>query len=482
MNFAFDHIQHRQHTPVADQPRPGMKYVVAPGDSLSVLGFKAYGDYNSWGAIYTANINQIGNNPNLIISGSVLYIPDLEILGDAYDPEFEGHKTSFVTNRRQKMKSPMVALMNRKVVSIQMLPFVTAASNGDQKQIVECQTTGSDRNTEGYGIYLRLNDGTVSHYDDEVSEHAAIKMAERLSTEHAVFIEPYPWQRGLVNPPVEEKAFTPPMPFVDKVLKATNNTGGFMAKSPEVVFVWNHHGHARTYNLVANPGQFIDLDANNWDLTPATLDEIFQAIINPAIALAEEQAAAARKPKPNFEYVTKEGDMFAELAVAAYGDASLAAIIVGANRDKDIHSAHLPANITLRIPPDLSDRNKAAAGQQYITQLGDTLERIANQVYGDPAMAHYISDANRDIDSHRVVNGYLPKDMCLDIPEFAKREEKPTTYTTKLGESLKGAAMAIYGDTNMWRALKVANNLAGGEAMADMPLAIDTVLQIPKQF
>ncbi|GIW64867.1 MAG: hypothetical protein KatS3mg092_0800 [Patescibacteria group bacterium] len=48
------------------------KYVVQPGDSLSLISFKVYGDFYSWPRILKANNLQ---NPDLIEIGMVLNIP-----------------------------------------------------------------------------------------------------------------------------------------------------------------------------------------------------------------------------------------------------------------------------------------------------------------------------------------------------------------------------------------------------------------------
>lgn len=490
MNYVTDYIKARAHCPVSDEPRIGMKYMVAPGDNLETISAKAYNTRAFWGNIYIANISTIGGDANMIRSHTSLYIPDPSIINDMYDPFFAGHRSFFAVPRQSfGDQFEQSKRLNRAVVSIQILPFVSSKSKDTIKSNIECLTEGADIRTEGYGVYLRLNDGSVSHYDDAIDEHQAIKVAKEMCEKYSVGVEPYPWQQNLVKFSEAEKAFCPPEPFFPVVMKATCNTGGFMAVNPETVFVWNHAVTRTVYHSVIHPGEFVELDPNLWDIVPATLDEILQHIVKPAVELVKEQKRleqeeAIRKPRPNFEYVTREGDMFADIAAAAYGAASLGAIIVGANKDKDIHAAHLPSNITLRIPPDPSNRNQPAAGHQYITQLGDTLETIARSVYGDETMARTIIDANGNLSySYSFVrDDYLPKDMCLDIPEYAPREEKPSTHTTKLGESLSDAAVEIYGNEEMWRALALANNLQGGHAMAGLPLAVGTVLQIPKQL
>jgi LysM repeat protein len=57
------------------QVTPGSKYTVQPGDSLFSIAQQAYGDGNLSQKIYDANKQVIGNDPNLIRPGEVLFIP-----------------------------------------------------------------------------------------------------------------------------------------------------------------------------------------------------------------------------------------------------------------------------------------------------------------------------------------------------------------------------------------------------------------------
>src|SRR5438270_8446018 len=59
------------------QATPGSNYSVQQGDTLSGIAQQAYGDGNQWQVIYNANTQVIGNDPNLIRPGEVLYIPQL---------------------------------------------------------------------------------------------------------------------------------------------------------------------------------------------------------------------------------------------------------------------------------------------------------------------------------------------------------------------------------------------------------------------
>lgn len=59
--------------------QPGTSYTVQEGDTLSGIAQRAYGDGSAaaWMRIYNANKSVIGDNPNLIRPGEVLYIPPL---------------------------------------------------------------------------------------------------------------------------------------------------------------------------------------------------------------------------------------------------------------------------------------------------------------------------------------------------------------------------------------------------------------------
>lgn len=61
------------------QATPGTSYTVQQGDTLYSLAQQAYGDGNQWQAIYNANTQVIGNDPNHLVPGEVLFIPTLSV-------------------------------------------------------------------------------------------------------------------------------------------------------------------------------------------------------------------------------------------------------------------------------------------------------------------------------------------------------------------------------------------------------------------
>jgi nucleoid-associated protein YgaU len=60
-----------------DQPKPteASSYIVQAGDSLSAIASTVYGNSNDWHALYDANRDAIGDNPNLIRPGTELVVP-----------------------------------------------------------------------------------------------------------------------------------------------------------------------------------------------------------------------------------------------------------------------------------------------------------------------------------------------------------------------------------------------------------------------
>lgn len=62
-------------TPTPPPGNNGGTYTVQPGDYLSKIAQKVYGNAHAWRKIYNANRKLIGCNPNLILPGQVLTIP-----------------------------------------------------------------------------------------------------------------------------------------------------------------------------------------------------------------------------------------------------------------------------------------------------------------------------------------------------------------------------------------------------------------------
>ena len=63
--------------PVPDGPDGVKSYTIRPGDSLSTVANKFYGDPTLWRTIFNFNRDKIGNNPNAIQAGMNLKVPPL---------------------------------------------------------------------------------------------------------------------------------------------------------------------------------------------------------------------------------------------------------------------------------------------------------------------------------------------------------------------------------------------------------------------
>lgn len=81
-----------------------------------------------------------------------------------------------------------------KVIAIQIAPF-KVLENGS----IVAQFDGADSDTDGYGVYLRHENGMAIHSKDRATEADAIKRARELCKEYGVKVEPYQWQNGLVH-------------------------------------------------------------------------------------------------------------------------------------------------------------------------------------------------------------------------------------------------------------------------------------------
>jgi nucleoid-associated protein YgaU len=74
----FSNVQSGSSTNTPAQPAEethGSTYTVKPGDSLSAIAKRQYGDAGKWKQIYEANRDSI-ENPDLIHPGQELRIPD----------------------------------------------------------------------------------------------------------------------------------------------------------------------------------------------------------------------------------------------------------------------------------------------------------------------------------------------------------------------------------------------------------------------
>lgn len=75
-NYGNLEVGQKLKLPESAQAGLPTEHVVANGESLSKLALKYYGDMYAWEKIYNTNVSVVGTNPNLIMVGTKLVIPE----------------------------------------------------------------------------------------------------------------------------------------------------------------------------------------------------------------------------------------------------------------------------------------------------------------------------------------------------------------------------------------------------------------------
>jgi nucleoid-associated protein YgaU len=128
---------------------------------------------------------------------------------------------------------------------------------------------------------------------------------------------------------------------------------------------------------------------------------------------APEPPQAAKIIAPEFvPYTVRKGDTPASIAKAFYGSEALASVVLAAN--PLMSPQNLTAGRVIQLPKDPNNvqglpvkqdpapptpkEPEAPAKQDrvYVVQEGDSLSRIAKEMYGDSRLASVIFEANRD--------------------------------------------------------------------------------------
>lgn len=169
-------------------------------------------------------------------------------------------------------------------------------------------------------------------------------------------------------------------------------------------------------------------------------------------------------------YTTQPGDTLSSIAESIYGQGSKWSILYDANRSVIPDPNQLEAGTTLTIP----DPEQPATGRpSYVTAQGDSLQSVAERVYGDGEQWNVLYDANRNIIGDDPAA--LAPGITLLIPPLSTTGER--SYTTVAGDTLWKIAERYYGDGIKWSVIYDINR----EAIGDDPnaLAPDITLKIP---
>jgi nucleoid-associated protein YgaU len=156
------------------------------------------------------------------------------------------------------------------------------------------------------------------------------------------------------------------------------------------------------------PGQEGTLQAQPGSLTagPPTPEPLQPVKKEPMVSASATQVRSAQaqptspaRTTPQ-KYTTKKGDTLSSIAKRFYGDGLKWKAIYDTNRELIPNPNFLPVGKEITIPPvDTAEKLATLehpARTTYIVQKGDTLMKIAEHHYGDPAKWTRIFEANKE--------------------------------------------------------------------------------------
>src|SRR3712207_3340275 len=155
-------------------------------------------------------------------------------------------------------------------------------------------------------------------------------------------------------------------------------------------------------------------------------------------------------------YTTQDGDTLSSIAEQFYGERDKWQIVYEANQGLIADPDHLEVGLTLTIP---APEQPATGMPSYVTSEGDTLRSVAERVYGDAEQWQVLYDANRNLIGDDP--DPLRAETTLQIPPLATTGER--SYTTVEGDSLQSIAERVYGDAIKWTVLYDVNRAAIGD-------------------
>lgn len=135
--------------------------------------------------------------------------------------------------------------------------------------------------------------------------------------------------------------------------------------------------------------------------TQADKEKIILALGNvEGIAFVDDRVSVTNPEPESVFHTVQKGDTLGKIAKTQYGDASKYPVIFEANKPMLSHPDKIYPGQVLRIPPvegTYSATVKAGAtASTYTVQSGDTLGKIAKEMYGDASKYKDIFEANTD--------------------------------------------------------------------------------------
>jgi len=92
LGYDVEFVKRMQEKGHQTQTRGGVTHRLQPGDCLWDLSLRYYGAAVLWKEIHQANLKEIGQNPDIIIAGTAVEIPALELLDNQTYPRNDGSR------------------------------------------------------------------------------------------------------------------------------------------------------------------------------------------------------------------------------------------------------------------------------------------------------------------------------------------------------------------------------------------------------
>ncbi len=159
------------------------------------------------------------------------------------------------------------------------------------------------------------------------------------------------------------------------------------------------NGVIDTLNL---PGENISVSMDGDDVavvsgtceTQADKEKIILALGNvDGIAFVDDRISVTNPEPPAVFYTVTKGDTLSKIAKRQYGDAMKYPVIFEANKPMLTDPDKIYPGQVLRIPPMTG--TYSAAISTYEVKSGDTLSKIAKEMYGDASKYQRIFEANQ---------------------------------------------------------------------------------------